>query len=516
METEVLRPAAELTGWRKALSLDLRSLALFRIALGLILGGDLISRIPLIDAFYTDGGLVPRTAAFHKMHGTWAVSLHLISGEWWVQFLLFAIAIVFAAGMVAGYRTRMCTVLSWLLFSSMHVRDPFDQYFADLALQAFLFWGMFLPLNGRWSLDAALNRTHQRLDATVFSWATQAYVLQVCFIYWFTAIMKWDPSWTRDGTAVYYALSLDFSIRPFGKYLLGFPTLLPILTRATLVLELFGPFLLLSPFLTAPLRLLAVVLFVGFHAGLATAMDLSGFSAVMIVGWLALMPGVAWEAPEKWIALLVGRAAPLRVGFNAWADSARRNSERMRRVLSPPAPSVRLGFVGRGLVLCGVTTVFATSVANVPAAGVSIPKPWVDFAVSSQLSQQWAMYAGPPFLTDGWYVIDGVLMDGRHADVWRGGEVTTAKPADVPGSYRNSKWRAYLLRLYAARYYDYRGYFGRYLCRTWNARHTGQDRVNLIYISFMLEKTVPPGQLQPPAVKDPVLRHYCFDKPADW
>ena len=511
-----LEPGRPIHGWREALSLDLRSLALFRIALGALLTGDLCSRIPLIDAFYTDEGLVPRAPAFQKIQETWAVSLHLISGEWWVQFILFAIAIAFAVGLTLGYRTRLCVVFSWLLFSSMHVRDPFDQYYADLALQVFLFWGMFLPLNGRWSLDAELNSDRPPLEPSHFSLATQAYVLQICFIYWFTATMKWDPSWTRDFTAVYYALSLDFSIRPLGKFLLHFPALLRGLTRGTLMLEFLGPLLLLSPFWTAPLRLATVVLFVGFHAGLATAMDLSGFSAVMIVGWLALLPGLAWRVPESWLEKLRARVSPVRSRFCEWSVGRRSRSEAWRRSLSPPAPSAELGILSRVLVLVGISMIFATSVANVPAAGVKLPKAWTDFAISTQLSQQWAMYAGPPFLTDGWYVIDGVLMNGQHEDVWRGGPVIDRKPADVPGTYRNSKWRAYLLRLYNARYSQYRGYFGQYLCRTWNQTHTGGERVNLIYINFMLEKTVPPGQIQPPAVKDPVARYYCFKKPADW
>jgi Vitamin K-dependent gamma-carboxylase len=511
-------PTERESRYREVFSLDIRSLALFRISLGLCLLSDLIWRLPFIADFYTDEGLLPRVEAFRKMQNTWAMSLHLMSGEWWVQMGLFALAIVFAAGLVCGYRTRLCTVCSWLLFSSMHVRDPFVQYFADLVLQAFLFWAMFLPLNGRWSLDRLLNPQSRPIGATQFSWATQAYVLQLCFIYWFTATMKWDPSWLSDGSAVYYALSLDFSVRPFGHYLLGFPALLRLLSRATIALEFLGPFLLLFPVWTAQLRLVAVLLFVGFHAGLGLTMDLTGFAAVSIVGWLALIPGFVWDALDrKWSARLDLRVAQRRATFQEWAARLRLRSSGFGRLLSSPSPSAHLGYLSRVIVLVGLLMIFATSVSNVPAAGVRLPPFWVSLASSSQLNQMWAMYAGPPYTDDGWYVVDGILLNGRHADVWRGGaEPTTTKPADVPGSYRNPQWRAYLLRMYNARYYQYRGYFGQYLCRTWNRRHAGDERVNLVYIYFMLEKTVPPGQKQPPAMKDLVWRHYCFEKPADW
>ncbi len=503
--------------YREVFSLDIRSLALFRISLGLCLLADLIRRLPLIEAFYTDEGLLPRAEAFRKMQGTWFISIHLMSGEWWVQLGLFAIAIAFAAGMMVGYRTRLCTVCSWLLFSSMHLRDPFVQYFADLVLQAFLFWAMFLPLNGRWSLDRLLNPQSPELAQAQFSWATQAYILQTCFIYWFTATLKWGPSWVTDGSAVYYALSLDFSVRPLGHYLLNFPSLLRVLSRATIAFEFLAPFLVLSPVWTAQLRLVAVILFLGFHAGLGLTMDLAGFAMISMTGWLALLPGFVWDKLERYGEALRRRVTRWGSELRNWVTVRRLRHPGLRWAFSPAAPSAHLGLISRVVVLLGLLMVFGTSVSNVPAAGVRLPPFWVGLASFSQLNQMWAMYAGPPFVEDGWYVIDGVLLNGRHADVWRGGaEPTTAKPADVPGTYRSPQWRAYLLRLYASRFYPYRGYFGGYLCRTWNRRHAGDERVNLVYIYFMLEKTVPPGQKQTPAVKDLVWRHYCFEKPADW
>src|SRR5262249_55056772 len=156
--------------------------------------------------------------------------------------------------------------------------------------QALLLWAMFLPLNGRWSLDLALNPQSRPAEGNQFSWGTQAYVFQILFIYWFTALMKWDPSWLGEGSAVYYAPSLDFSVRPLGTWLLQFPAFLRFLTRATITFEILGPLLILSPWLTQRLRLLAVALFVGFHLGLALCMDLTAFSLIMVVAWLVFLP----------------------------------------------------------------------------------------------------------------------------------------------------------------------------------------------------------------------------------
>ena len=133
------------------------------------------------------------------------------------------------------------------------------------------------------------------------------------------------------------------------------------------------------------------------------------------------------------------------------------------------------------------------------------------------LQQQWRLFAPYPTRDGGWYVIEGVRMDGTRFDLWKGGgEPTDAKPADPSVTYRNAQWRKYLGNIWLRGYSDHRLYFGRYLCRRWNTRHVGSERLNLIYINFMSEPTPPPGQPRPQPSKELVWRHYCFDKPPDW
>ena len=68
---------------------DLRSLALFRIALSLEILSDLIQRLPDLSAFYTDQGVYPRTLAFTATCHPNSLSLHFASGSTWMQFILF-------------------------------------------------------------------------------------------------------------------------------------------------------------------------------------------------------------------------------------------------------------------------------------------------------------------------------------------------------------------------------------------------------------------------------------------
>jgi hypothetical protein len=161
--------------------------------------------------------------------------------------------------------------------------------------------------------------------------------------------------------------------------------------------------------------------------------------------------------------------------------------------------------------------IFAGNLSYYPSMGFRFPVFWGKVASLTQLSQQWGMFAPYPRTDDGWYVIEGVLMDTTRIDLWRGyGAPTDAKPANVAAAFRDSQWRKYLSNLWFAAFSGNRIYFGRYLCRTWNETHAGSKRVNLIFINYMLETTPPPGQPLPTPRKLQIWRQYCFDKPSDW
>jgi hypothetical protein len=127
------------------------------------------------------------------------------------------------------------------------------------------------------------------------------------------------------------------------------------------------------------------------------------------------------------------------------------------------------------------------------------------------------MFAPAPWVDDGWYVIEGVLMDSTRIDLWRGyGPPSETKPKDVASTYKNQQWRSYFRTIWLRDNNAFRLYFGRYLCRNWNETHTGSKRVNLIFITYMLETTPPPGMPVPQATKVELWRHYCYVKPAGW
>ncbi len=293
------------TLWSKCkewFSLDYRSLALMRMGVGLVLLLDLAQRSEDLVAHYTDKGLIPRSELLRLWDNEWWISIHMISGLWEVQAVLFIVAGIFALMLLFGYRTRFAMVASWFMLVSLHVRNPIVLQGGDVIFRSILFWMMFLPLNRVWSLDRLFNRVARPLEKTVLSGATIAYIVQICLVYFFTGILKTGDAWQIDGTAVYYTMYVDQLVTPIGVLLRQFPALMHGLTFFVLYLETYGSLLFFSPVATGFMRSLGVLLFACMQIGFNSTLRLGLFGAIMIVTTLGLLSSGFWDTGIKQIS----------------------------------------------------------------------------------------------------------------------------------------------------------------------------------------------------------------------
>ncbi|MFO0928905.1 MAG: HTTM domain-containing protein [Gemmataceae bacterium] len=276
--------------FREIFALDVRSLAVFRLGLAMMVFLDWIDRIPDLRVFYSDAGVMPRSL----ITGTHPISIHMLSGATWVQAVLALIACVFAGMLFVGYRTVFATLVSWFLLISVHGRTPPLMQGGDQLLRMLLFWSMFLPLGACYSVDAA--RSADRPPSrSLLSLATVAYLLQICQVYWYAAGYKWMAPWREEGTAIYLALHVDYFPTRVGLWLREYPQLCRVLTHYTIWLETLGPVLLLLPFHVGLQRLVTIALFIHFHASLSLTMELGHFPFVCMVAWVALLPTSFWD-----------------------------------------------------------------------------------------------------------------------------------------------------------------------------------------------------------------------------
>jgi hypothetical protein len=121
------------------------------------------------------------------------------------------------------------------------------------------------------------------------------------------------------------------------------------------------------------------------------------------------------------------------------------------------------------------------------------------------------MFAPFPAKEDGWFVLPAQLAGGREIDLLHPerSAVSYDKPAHVADEFANIRWHKYLERLWSAQFASNRLYYGKWLCRTWNAEHSGAEQLRNFKIIYMLEMSVPQGQT--PTVEQRVIwRHDCF------
>jgi predicted DCC family thiol-disulfide oxidoreductase YuxK len=298
----------------KVFSIDLRALAFFRIMMGFIIILYLIPKLINVYAFYSDWGILPRVDYFALINNNF-FTFHLISGQTWVQVVLILLQMFIALLLIFGYRSRLMMILSWVFLISIQNRNPLVLNYGDQLFRLLLFWGMFLPIGAKWSIDIIWNKTLPKTKSW-FSIATAAILLQVVLFYVVNFFLKDSIEWkgvfhnTKDFrdlfnfsegfTAAYYAVNLTYLNTPFGRWLAGFPELLKASTVIYIYAELILPLLLLIPFKTKYFRYFSLaILFTYFHLMLQIMLYTGMFQFFCYAGLILFLTPDFWDNFEK-------------------------------------------------------------------------------------------------------------------------------------------------------------------------------------------------------------------------
>lgn len=274
-------------------------MALFRVCLGFAILVDLLNRSEFLKEFYSDQGVLNRIAAIEHNHPA-RISLHLMNGSPTVMWLLFLLAMVLAVLLMIGYRTRLVTVLSWILLLSLNNRNLILQQGGDQLLTLLCFWAIFLPIGARFSIDAALRSEAQPQPPNAyFSIATVAICLQAIYVYFFGALLKTSPMWMPEGQAVYFALHAEALATPFAHWFRQYGALLQPLTFFVWTIELLAPALIFSPIWHVRLRLVALFLLINMHIGFSLFLTIGLFPLVSITSLTLFTPPEVWDWLSK-------------------------------------------------------------------------------------------------------------------------------------------------------------------------------------------------------------------------
>jgi hypothetical protein len=456
--------------------LDLRALASLRIALGALVFVDVLLRLRDLSTFYTDQGVLPRATLLQIPHPTY-LNFYLTVGSSLGVLLWMLLLAASAFGLMVGWNTRTCAVLTWLLHIALKHRNPLILDAGDLELGLVLWWSIFLPLGARYSLDARTNPKWSELPNAYSSLATTGYMLQISLVYAVAALHKTDPVWIENGMALYYCFSYDQFATELGRTLAQHPESLKPFTFLALGVEVAIPLLLWMPWKRRSFQNLACSLLVSLHLVIAATLHLGLMVPINIFVTVGLWPGflfakATWK-PQWHLPKSIERDEP--------------------QAYSLARPT-------QALIL--ITCLYIVHLNYAVYNKVIVPKPIKLFGYLTRQQQDWQLFAPHPGTDDGWFVAKGECLDGNEIDLLREGRpVDLSKPESVASLFPNQRWRMWLFNLANRRDPLVNEAFARWLACDWNDRHPGPTSVKHVEVVFVAEPTPLPGQ---PLVVSPI------------
>ena len=454
---------------KKVFSSDSRSLALFRMGFGILLILDILNRGRDIVAHYTSQGVLPLDVLQERFFTKGHISIYFFNDSTWFVTLMFCIALIFAIMFLVGYRTKLATIVSWFFLISIQARNPVLLQGGDILFRLLLFWSIFLPLGRYWSFDNYLKYKNKKPER-IFSIGVVALLLQVILMYISTGLLKTGNEWIPDGTAVYYALSIDQFTTNFGYLILSNFALTQFLTYFVWFYWFVGPLLLLVSWKFDFVRMLAISIFVFLQAGMSLSMKIGLFPWISIVAILAFLPSSFWDKVLPFFAI---------------------NKFREKQVIE--LTCFNFHKLGASLLVILVSFFFIYGFLwNLESlTNYRIPNEARIIGAVLRLDQKWDMFSPRPLIDDGWFVIVGNLANGEKIDLFRNGaEVSFEKPQSVSSMYKNQRWRKYMMNLWLISHSNYRPYYLTYLCGEWNRTHTDGESLENVEMIFMREDTL--------------------------
>src|SRR5262249_27833678 len=206
------------------MTVDLRTLGLFRLVLGFVVSADLVRHWKEARWFYSNAGVLTNHYHLFRPSSGYNFSLfHAFSSLGEVH-VAFALALVCHLLFFVGWHTRLFSILSFVIVTSLDNRLVMVENGGYVVVNLIMAWAMFLPTGRRFSVDALRRSYRERKERTEADlnaryrpdWAVRPYVsgivllaiVNLSAVYLFNVVNKSGAIWKR-GETVHYVLHLD-------------------------------------------------------------------------------------------------------------------------------------------------------------------------------------------------------------------------------------------------------------------------------------------------------------------
>jgi hypothetical protein len=484
--------------------IDLRPVALFRIALGAFVLFDLFEFTPNLRAWFSDEGVFPRAAFLSSWARGPRLCLLDAFGAPPMVWVYWGLAVLAATAMMIGYRSRWAAALSFILVAGFQERLPplFDG--SDSVLRLMLFWHLFTRSGNVWSIDALQAASAGRpLSAKGPALPVRILQSQIGWVYFCSVFFKEQGSFWRDGTAVHYVMHLTgVFTHPWAAPIGDSKALVMIGTYGTLALEATFLFLIHSPLWHRQLKALALIGGTMLHGAIGLTMAIGHFSYMMPMMYLPMFER-DWTQS---VVSFIHRRLPK--GWDAfWASLADRLPQGSPpRVWAPHYQKLAMAAVAFAFV--------CVSWYSLPAqAKRFMPGPLVTGVEYASLWSSWDMFAPEPLHTDYRLTAQGELEDGRPINVF--GDLFRRAKGES-GEFRGhffTRWWKYEENVIGGNQ-TLPLEWGRFICREHNY-HLKPGEPRLHTFSLTKESVDIPkfDQPWPEPRREVVWNHQCYETP---
>jgi hypothetical protein len=474
---------------------DLRTLAAFRIAFGLLLLRNLYDWTLGYNGnnFFTDLGVLPAYGVLKTgIHRPEWGFMFGVSTPVQLQVAVLGMTLVYLAYTV-GWHTRVMQALVILILLSLGHRDVLLQNGGVIAVNVVAVFTAFLPLGARFSLDALVRPppTEEVVVRPAYAFVT----IELALIHGLNAAAKNGPTW-RDGSAIHNLLWLNRLVTPMAGVLrMHEPSWFsPLFSKATLFVEWSIALLILLPIAQRQARRVAILFVFGLHFFISRLLELGPFSYAMMCTSILLLAPEEWDDLEKWLPENVK-------ALLARAQALLQSIVGQKQTFEPTLIEDRLLGWGARLrdaaalltAVCCVVQICKENPVLPESLHVEHPPALVTGIVQNlQLFQMWHMFSPNVYHTDGTLVVDGELRDGSHVDPF------TGRPPDFEQAFHGpldygQPWCDYFWRIGGTELHNaYRPYLSDYLLRVhtlpWAKIHKPLKRFDVYWVSY----TVPP------------------------
>jgi HTTM domain len=266
-------------------SVETSTLALFRIAVGILVLGWTLALAPSLYAFYSRDGILP---AYPDYQGTLAWGLL----EWFPSngaVTLFYFALLLASiCMLVGFATRVATLIVFICMVSFAHRNPWVLNSGDLLVQLLVFYLLLAPAGAALSVDRWLQPGAAFWEFPRRAiWPLRLVQVQVSIVYIAAVWDKLRGSTWNDGTAVSYALRIgDLQRFPVPAFVTDSLVIANLMTFGTLAVEFSIAILVWN----RVLRPWVLLLGVGLHLGIDYGVRVGFFSWAILVAYVVFIP----------------------------------------------------------------------------------------------------------------------------------------------------------------------------------------------------------------------------------